>query len=471
MKKAIILSLLFVLSINSEAQELWSLERCILHALEHNLNIQQAENNITLAEINQTQNRHQRYPSLNANTGLSSNFGRSIDPITNDFISTNFLSNNVGISTGITVFNGFRIANSIKQSDIDLSSAELNLEQNKRDIALQVANTYLNVLFAEENLSIAKSQLENDEQQLIQIQKLIASGMRPANESLTIEAQVALDNQNIITAENNITIALLGLKQLLRLDPDVVMQVQAPENIDVLLDPDALTFEEVYASALKSQPSVQASLKNIESSKLGEEIAEASRYPSVTFGGNVNSNYSNQGRTLDGFNTTDVDQNIVINGIPATITTTQQIPNFVDNPYFGQIEENLFYGFGLNVNVPIYNNYSTRANIERAKLNTINTVTQNELLKDQLKTTIQQALADARASKRKLSASEKSLNAQQASFDNAKKSYELGSINNFEFVGQQNALAQSKVNFLISKYEYVFAAKIIDFYMGKPIKL
>ena len=157
--------------------------------------------------------------------------------------------------------------------------------------------------------------------------------------------------------------------------------------------------------------------------------------------------------------------------MPITIETPIDIPNLENTPYLNQIDENLSYGIGLNLNYPIYNNYATKAGIERSKLNIINAQTQAEIQKNNLKTTVQQAIADAKAARRKLNASERSLEAQQASFSNAEKRFNAGTINSFEYVTIKNALAQAEVNAVLSKYEYLFALKIIDFYMGKSIKI
>ena len=88
-----------------------------------------------------------------------------------------------------------------------------------------------------------------------------------------------------------------------------------------------------------------------------------------------------------------------------------------------------------------------------------------------MKTTVQQALADAKNSKRKLDAAERSVEAQRASFSNAEKRFNAGTINSFEYVSIKNALQEAEVNAVLSKYEYLFAIKVLDFYMGKPINI
>jgi outer membrane protein len=471
MNRLLFFALLCVFSFSLQAQEEWPLERCIQHALDNNLNIKQAEISVDFAEVDQKQSKASRYPSLNASTNLNSNFGRTIDPISDAFTTQNFISSGLGLNTGVTIFNGFRISNSIKQSKIDKRATELDLDQSKRDIALSVANAYLSALFADENLAINESQLETSKEQLAQTEKLIAAGVRPANESLDILAQIATNEQMVIGAENSKVIALLNIKQLLNLDPDVIMVLQAPQNVNVESDPDLLTFNEVYNSALKNQPNVKAGDLRVESAIMSEKIAKAGLMPSLNGFASIGSNYSNQGRRITGVENVVNDETVVINGMDVTVGFPGVNVLFEDNPYFNQIDENLSYGAGVSLSIPIYNNYNVKANIERSKLGIINAQTQSDILRNQLKATVQQALVDAKAAKRKLNASERSVEAQQASFSNAEKRFNAGTINTFEYVTIKNALAQSEVNAVISKYEYLFSLKILDFYMGKPIKL
>jgi outer membrane protein len=469
-KQLYLLFFLFIFS-TSQAQEEWSLLRCVEHALEHNLSIKQSEISVNFAEIDETQSKHSRYPNLNFGTSLNSNFGRSTDPITNTNVTQNFISNSVSLNSSVTVFNGFRISNTIKRAALDITASKYDLEQTKRDISLNVANSYLNVLFADENLEIAKTQMNTSKEQLKRTQKLIDAGVRPSNEALDILAQIANNEQIVIGSENSKEIALLGLKQLLRLDPDVSMILTAPSDVTVESDPDLLTFLEVYNSALKSQNNVKAAEIRVQSANMNEKIAKSGLLPSVSLFGSIGSNYTNRGQRVDQKFKQFVEDSVYFDGVPGQLGRDAEFLTFEDNPYTNQLDENLSYGFGVSLNFPIYNNYNTKAGIERAKLNIISAQTQSEQTKDALKTLVQQALADAKASKRKLNAAERSVEAQTASFSNADKRFNAGTINTFEYVSIKNGLLESEVNAVLAKYEYLFNMKVLDFYMGKPINI
>ena len=471
MKRQLYLLLLLLFSFSTQAQEEWSLVRCIEHALENNLSIGQAQIGADFAKIDQKQAKHARMPNLNFSSSLNSNFGLATDPITNTNVTQNFVSNGLQLSSGVTVFNGFRISNSIKQTTLDALASEYDLEHTRRNTAIFVANGYLNVLAAQENVEISKTQLLTSQEQLVQTQRLIDAGVRPANEALDIEAQIANNEQLVISAENNEELALLELKQLLLLDPNVSMVLVVPENLSVESDPDILEFEQVYNSAIKNQYDIKAADTRIESAVLGKKVAEAGLFPSVNLFASIGSSYTNKGQRIDGFVDQVFEDDLIINGQPVTIEQTQQVPVFSDNPYFNQLDENLSYGFGVSLNYPIYNNYSNRGSIERAKLNILNAENQSEQARQGLKNTIQQALAGAKAAKKRLNAANRSLEAQNASFNNAEKRFNAGTINTFEYVSIKNSQLEAQVNAVLAKYEYVFAVKVLDFYMGKPINI
>lgn len=453
------------------AQDIWNLEKCINHAMQNNIDIQQGRLSIEQANITNKEATHSRYPSLNGSTNLGLNFGRTIDPTNNEFITQSFLSNGISLSTNVTLYSGGKINNTIKQSEINQESSNYAVKQTERDIALLVANTYLNVLFAEENLKNAEAQQNLNTEQYNQVESLINAGVRPANELLDLEAQIARGEQSIITQQNAVIIAMLNLKQLLLLEPGFQMILKRPSDVEVLSDAGIISFDEIYNAALSSQPGIRAAELDVRSAQLDEKIAKSSLYPSVSLGGTLGSNYSNQGLRIDEIVQTLNPTPVLINNDPAIITFSGQEALTSKNPYINQLDENLSYGFGLGVNIPIYNNYKVKAGMESARLSTINSTLNVEKQKNALKTNVQQALADAQAASKSYQAALKSRNAQSAAYNNATKQYELGAINSFDYVNSRALLDNAEISLIIAKYDYIFKAKVVDFYMGRPISL
>lgn len=474
-----LLSFLFLVNISS-AQEVWSLEKCVLEAFNKNINIKRAELNLKDNQLLEKGNRYARYPNLNGSVSGAYQFGRTIDPVTNAFNSLSIGTNSIGLNTGVTLYNGNRISNSIEQSGYNVQAAESDLAQSKNDISITVANAYLNVLFAEEQLDAAIKRKELTQSQLDQVDKLIAAGARPKNDRLEILATIARNDQAIITQENLVENGLLSLKNLLQLDPNFNLQIEKPGTVVIPAEdnPDLLKLDEVYRSTLSNQPFIKADQYRVRSAELGTEIAKANLYPRLSAFAGLNTNYSTRGQRLDG---TEVDvtvpQPAIIDetpttpAIPITLLLPRTIPGIEDNPYGNQLNENFGQNIGLSLSVPIYNNGQTRIAIERAELNLINTQYTSEVNKQNLKNNVQTAIANARAAKRTLQASQTTVDASKAAFDNAEKRFQLGAINTFEYATAKNNLDQAEVDLIVAKYDYLFKLKIIDFYLGKPIKI
>ena len=443
MKLKTILLLAFVLIIGStftQAQQYWSLEKCIMHAFENNININQSMLGIKAVEISNSFDKQQRYPSFNGNTGASLSFGRSINPITNDFVTESFFSNSYGLNAGLTLYNGGIINNSIKQSNLDVRASMEDAEQMKTTIALSVANAFLQVLFSKENIDLAAKQLLISQQQLDQTNKLISAGVSPKSERLNLEAQIKQSEQEIITADNNLEINMLALKQLLRLPPDEDMEITVPDDIIVSTDPDLITFDQAFEQAQKSRPDLRAEELRVQSAELAVKIAKGSYYPNLGLGGNVSTNYA-------------------------------KASGFSADTYTNQLDNNLSYGVGASLNIPIYNNGAVKSNVQSAKLNVESAILNKEQVMENLKTNVQQALANARASKKKLEASDKTLEAQQLALENTTKKLEIGAANTFEWESQKTQMENAEISRLIDKYNYLFNIKILEFYLGKSLKL
>jgi outer membrane protein len=453
------------------SQEVWGIEKCISYAIEKSLQIETSLNNLENSELDLNLAKHSRYPNLSASSNVGWNFGRTIDPTRNEFITETFFNNGFGLNTGMTLYNSNKINNRISQASTNNKASLKDVEQTKRDIALNVSSIYLNILFAKENLKNAENQFVLSNEQLIQLKKQIAVGNLPENDVMDIEAQLAMNEQSIVEAKNNLNINFLNLKQLLRLDPDYDLDIKAPELLMFETDPDVLTFNEVYESALKNQAGIHASELRLQSANLGEKIAKADYFPVLSVGGSTRTNYSNKGFSVSGFKDVTSYQDLIINNQEVQVGFKQSVPTFVETPYFDQFKSNLSYAVGFSLSIPIYNNNIVRSGVQRAKLNIKNAKLNNIQLKENLKITIGQALSDARAAKARYQASAKSSKAQENLYRNAVKRFEIGNLNTFELTRIKTQMETQSVNELISKYEYFFRTKILDFYLGKQIKL
>lgn len=454
------------------AQEVWSLQRCIEYARDHSLNIKQADYNVTLAHVNARQARLERLPNLSASVTGGVQWGRTIDPTTNDFNNQRISFNSYGVNANALVYGGGRITNGIRQMDMQLKASEYDSDYAFNLTALNIANAYLQILQSEEQLENARKRHELSLKQLEQTEKLIEAGVIPENDRLDILAQVARDEQAIVQAENLVEFNYLNLKDQMFLDLSTEIKVEAPELvIPADANPEAMNFLELYTQALGTQPQVKAEEYRLESAIIGESIAKASLYPTLAVFAGIDTRWSSAAKSVTGFQSDIQEQTIYIDNTPVTVGFPVDIPLLEKTSYRDQLDQNFGQNLGISLSLPIFNNGRSAASLQRAEISTQIADVRNEQVKQQLRTEVHTALANARAAHRAYEASLKSYEAAQRAFENAQKRFDLGSINTLEYTSARNALDMAENDLTVNRYDYLFRLKILDFYLGREIKL
>lgn len=466
------LAVVFGLSLSANAQEVWSLQRCIQHAQQHNLQMKLSELALQNARLTHELNQLSRWPSLSASAGGGVQFGRTIDPATNDFVSQRLWYNSYSINTGVTLYNGGFIRNNIRKSEIDIDASRADAEYTADLIALNVATAYLAVLQAEEQLDNARRRLELSQMQLDQTDKLIRAGSLPQTARYDIEAQVARDAQGLVQAEAAVESAYLTLKNLLNLDPEADIRVEHPQiTIPADANPEAESFVAVYKQALNTQAHVRADELRLRSAGYSVALARAARLPRLSLFANVNTNWSSAALWSQGTIETIQEQELIIDGTPVTVGFPVEVPLLGKKPFKDQLFDNFGQGIGLQLSIPIFTNGQARIGIERAELGVEQARLQLEQTQQQLRNDVQRALADARAAHRNYEAALRSAEAARVAFDAAQKRYELGAINQYEYNTARNNLDIAEVQLTLAKYDYLFKLKVLDFYKGRRLTI
>lgn len=477
-QKLIILGILLS-AYRVSAQEVWSLEKCISTAQENNRTIKQSQISVKNAQLINKQDRYAVYPTVNASSNLGFNFGRSVNPATYQFENLSTRYNGINLNAGVMLYNGGRIQNQIKQSSMDIQAAQADLEQVAQNISLQVAQAYLQILLNEEQLTNAKKRAQTTLSQLDRIEKQIKAGAAAQNARYDLAAQVARDEQTIVTASNSVELSYLNLKNLLELSPDKDMKIEAPSvTIPKDVNPDNYSFRMVYNQALGNQPQIRAGESRIKSAEIGVKIAQAALLPSLSMSANLNSNFSSTIKDFTKAMTATVPftqtGTATINGQTTAVSfTTNQtiVTDAPKKPYFNQIGDNFGQAIGFNLQVPIWDGYQRRTTIERQQLSVDNQVITLDRTKQQLKSDVQNAIASARAARKQFEAAQKTLDAQKAAFDATDKRFQIGAANGFEFAQATLQLDTAERDVVVAKYDYLFRLKIVEFYEGKKLTL
>ncbi|WP_418509090.1 TolC family protein [Corallibacter sp.] len=427
-------------SFNSFSQEKkWTLKECVDYALENNITIKQGENTLLSNEQDIIAAKGNFLPSVSGSLGERLSIGSGFDQVTNQRINnqtTHSFSYNLGVNQN--VFNGFRTLNLYKQSQLNLEINKLELARIKDDISLNVVNAYLNVLFNIENLETAKAQYEFSKKQLDQVKSLVDAGVQPRANIYDSEATLSTDEQNVTIAENNYTLSLLSLSQLLQVpfqgfDVEVI-EIGSPSeellysNVDPVLD---------YAMANRNE--IKVAEKNIENAELSTEISKSGYYPSVGFSYGFGSVWS------------------------------ESKNDFQKEAFFRELDVNKGHTFNLSVSIPIFSRFQNKTAVAKSLIQENNSKLNLDQAKLNLESNVQRAFTDAQAAFKAFLAAKKSLESQELAFENSQERYNIGAMNAFDLEQTRIRLVNAQASLINAKYDFVFKTKVLDFYLGKPL--
>ncbi len=463
-----------------KAQDVWTLEKCVEYALSNNIQVKQQ---LLLAESEKAslqQNKLSLLPSLNGGASHGYNFGKTVDRYTNAFATSRVQTDNFYLGANVTLFDGFQKLNMVKQSQSNVEATRYETDKFMDDISLNIATGYLQILFYAELAKTAQNQLEATVLQSKRLKSLVDAGAVAQGDYFTLEAQKAMENSQVISAQNNLDIAYLTLTQMLDLPTTVGFEIEHPDLAMGSQPTLAISPDQIYSFALETQPSIKGAELRVKSSEIGLSIAKGGQSPSLVLQGSLGSGYSGAAKVLDSYaiTTPDVTNTPPSSFIPAGNGLPQQFvwdygatTAFKTKPFADQVKDNFNRSISLNLNVPIFNGWSTRTNISKAKINVENQKYNLESSKLQLNKTIQQAYADAKAALNNYDASTTGVNAARESFRYAEQKFNVGSLNSVDYNNAKKDLEKAESDQLRAKYEFIFKSTVLDFYMGKPITL
>jgi outer membrane protein len=472
------LFLISIVNLGASAQDhVYTLDQCVKIAFENNLNVQRGNLDKQSAQINLTQNRMSRLPDLNVGSGYGINWGRSVNTVTNDFESIQRRSVGINGSSSLPLFNGFQISNSIKQSILELEAGTADLEKVKNDVALTVANLYLNVIFNQELQGNSEVQLNSTIKQLDRTKVLVDAGSLPITNLLDLQAQQATNEVNLINAENNYSLAVLQLKQALLIPAGDPFEIEVPEFEINNLEEANFNSNEVYKVAEGMQPEVKSADMRIRSTDLGMKISKSGYMPRLSLNAGVSTNYSNspfssRRAVFDGEEIIEAPFGYLASDPTQTVISSLSQPRltgFEQITFAEQLDENLSQSINLNLSIPIFNKWRTKSDVQRSMISRQRAEINAKEVRNNLRQTIETAHNNYIAASKFYNASEKQVAALEESYRVIENQYTLGAINFVDYQISENNLFMAKSDRLRAKYDYIFKSKVLDFYLGKPL--
>jgi outer membrane protein len=436
---AVILLIVFT---SAQGQQTWSLQKCIDYALQNNIQIKQQALNSEYYNNQLGQAKSNRLPNLNAGFQNNMSFGRTIGP-DNTYLDINSNSTSGNLSTNVTLWNGFTLRNSIKMAEMDLRASLEEMQKAKDDIMLNIAASYLEILFADELMIVAEDLVKITQLQLDRTGKLVEAGSLAKGSLLEIEAQYAREELSVVNAQNRLQLAYLALYQLLELPSTESFKIEKPTLPEIGANLTLLNSMDVFKNAVGLRPAVKGAEFKLESARKQLEIAKGSLLPTLSLGGNYYNFYNNK------------------------YTDRYGSKLLFDS----QLKSNERYGFGATLNIPIFNRFQAKNGVSNAQIQVENNELQLQNTKNALRKEIEQAYTNALAAFKRYVANQKTVVSSKEAFRYTEEKFNVGMINSVEYNQSKNNLSKAQSDLLQAKYEYIFRTKILAFYNGEIIEL
>jgi outer membrane protein len=447
---SLIVALLFGLGLSAQTQpKQWTLEECVRYALDNNITIKLSELDVKNADIDKKGALGSYLPSVSGSASHSWNIGLNQDVTTGILRNQTTQYSSIGLNAGVDIYKGLQNQNTYRRAKLAIVASKYQLLKMQEDISLNVANAFLEILFNKENLKVKKEQLAIDEKRFARSEEMVNAGTIPRGDLFDLKATVATDQQAIIVAENSLLISKLSLAQLLQLkefaDFDVIDDTNAKDENNIMAE----TPVDIYNKAKEIRTELKLAQTNLEIAEKNVAIAKGAYQPTLRgfYGFNTRASYSDQ---------TKFDEN----NIPYVVGP---------DPVFQQFSDNKGHNFGFQLDVPIFNGFSIKNNVERSKVSLEKSKIDLEQKSLDLQRNVYTAFTDAKGALNAYESSTVTLEARQQAYNYAKEKYDVGLMNSFDFTQAQTLLTNAQSDVIRTKYDYMFKIKILEFYFGIPI--
>ena len=467
-----ILLFLAILATTKAQEKQWTLQECIAYALENNITVQQSELDVDFADIDRIDALGALLPSIEASANNNWNTGLTQNVVTGTLQTQTNRNSSYSLTAGVNLYNGLQTFRQMQRAKLSKLAGQYSLQRIKDDISLAVANSYLQVLTAKENLAIVQAQNLVTQEQLQRTNDLVDAGVLPAGDLLEIKANSLNEQSRIIAAENTIQIARISLAQLLRIEDYQSFRLSSQSYEVPLTTILEKSVDEILAEAKNTRYEIREAEANMSLAEKDIQIARGAYQPRLNAFFNYNTRESDFPQTSEVIVDPDAP------GIPIGIVegTNQRVlrPSTIVRqgapaPFFDQLSTNDGVSYGFSLTVPIFNGFSTRNNVKRSKINLKRSENQLEQTKLDLESNVYQAYTDVRGAKELYIAAVATEEARQQAYQFAKDRYDVGLINSFDFSQAKLQLDNAQSETVRTKYDYIFRLKVLELYFGVPM--
>jgi outer membrane protein len=448
----------------------FTLQQCVETAFKNNLELKQAELQAQGTKIDYKQAKNNLIPGFSSSVEHGLNQGRSIDPFSNSYLNQNINYANWGLNGGVVLFNGLSYQYAVKQQHLAYEAGNMDVQQNKDNLTINIIIAYLQVLSAEDLLVQISNQAGLSKKQVDRLAILNNEGAVNPAQLYDLKGQLANDDISLINTRNQLEGAKLSLAQLMNLPYRSSMTLQRIEAAD-FLNKYAGTADSIYQVALNQLAQVKAATLRTKSAEMGVKALRGQLWPTFLLNAGLYTNYSNAARTAALLNSSDQPSGdyVLINSAKEPVYTS--VNNYQQNKigYGEQFKNNYSTNVNFSIRIPLLNNFQTRNLISKSRLNLQNASYVEQSTKIRLQQAVEQAFMNMNATYNRYQAILEQVAAFEESFRSTSARFNEGVLNSVDYLVAKNNLDRASTGLITAKYEYVFRQRILDYYQGKAL--
>ena len=420
---------LLVITLSLEAQNTWNLTKCIDYALDNNLDISITKNSIKTQQVNLQESKANIFPDLNLGSQVNMNFGRNIDPITNNITFSKTTQNYYWINSSVDIFQGFTKVNTIKFNNYLLAADKEASQFAKNQLVFKILTSYFTVLYSTGLVDVAVSQVVLSEKQIKRMEKFVEIGRESPITIQELKSQWANDKLSLTRAENLYSKTLLELKQLLRLDANHPFNIDTTGSIPVTIIP-LPDVDSLFEEAVTVLPEIKQ--QKLLCSASQKELAIANGYKSPRI-------YLSAGYATNFFDGSDKD-------------------------FVSQIENNQNQWVNLGISIPVFNNSSVHSKIKRKQISIYDQQLKLEKQKELLYTQIWKADDELKSAQNEYLSAVELSNYSKLSLENISKKMENGLASTTDYDVAKQRFISAQATLLKAKLIYLMRKQMLEFY-------
>lgn len=438
MKTALLTLTVSILLTPLYAQEKMTLEACMKYAIEHSTSVQQQEIALEDARQNYIGAVASAMPSINASTGGTMNYGRSIDPETNTYTTTSTFNNSYSLSGSLTVFNGLSTINTIKATKVMRAMGVEELQLARDQIAMNTMSAYFDVVYYYGTVEIAQEQLRTSQLELKQVQEQYELDLKAPADVAEVEAQVANYDYLLTEQQSNLELALIELRKVMNYPQEEPLEIDTEVDIEGMLITE--TLEEVLNYALVYNPQIRSKEMNSRYYELNYASTKGRYLPSISLSGGFSTNY-------------------FVN---------------VDSPgnyakYFNQLGNNRGYYVGMTMSIPIFSGLSRRVAKHRAKLQYDNAILAHTEQRRTLESEVAKTYQEMQNFGKQYIMSQKKVQANDLAYRSVSQKFAEGMVTAIDLQTASNNLLQARSDLLHARLQYIIKCRMVGYYNGIPL--